>query len=345
MMLCEKDFFADVYSMSDESAEEKLTDMVPVPISELITGTNVPVNLYIRLGESKYLLVAKAGTKADKSRFSNYKNKALEYLWVRKDQYGALVKSSLIIAGMIVEQKSFDLNTKSNILSTASKSVFRKFGEEGITLESYAMANEIVDATINLAENHRDLKGLFDSYASCSDDLLKHSLAVCAVSVLIAQTLGWDSRGTIEKLALGALLHDLGKKTLPPDLLKKPKVLMSHDELQLYETHAYKGMQMLVALGVVPDDVISIVYEHHENSIGQGYPRRLWNVKMHPLAKVVALANEFCNLTVPSEAAPNAKSPREALLIIELTMGQPFAKDCFKALQKLVLEDANKLAG
>src|SRR5690606_37650754 len=115
-------------------------------------------------------------------------------------------------------------------------------------------------------------------------------------------------------------------------LLTKPKSQMTYDEVQLYESHPYRGMQMLVELGIVPDDVTSIVYEHHENAIGMGYPRRLRNPKIHPLARVVALADEFVNLTVSNPSTDKPKTAREALMIIDVTMGQPFAKDCFKAL-------------
>lgn len=313
--------------------------MVPIPISELISEGNVPVDLYVRLGEENFFKVAKAGSKTDKERLSTYEDKTLEYLWVRKEEYGALVKSSLIIAGIVVQQGHFSLQKKTAVLTAAASAVFRQLGNMGLSLETYSQAKEIVDATVTLAENHSDLHDLFDSIQQCSDELLRHSIAVSAVSVLIAQAMGWDSRSTIEKLALGGLLHDIGKKALPPDLLTKPKVRMTHEELQSYETHSYKGMEMLVSLGIVPDDVISIVYEHHENSFGQGYPRKLRNLKIHPLARIVSLANEFVQLTVPSVNMPKPRSPREALLTIELTMGQPFAKECFKALQQVVAKD------
>jgi HD-GYP domain-containing protein (c-di-GMP phosphodiesterase class II) len=111
---------------------------------------------------------------------------------------------------------------------------------------------------------------------------------------------------------------------------------MSYEEIQAYETHPFKGMQMLLSLGIVPDDVIAIVYEHHENAIGQGFPRKLRNLKMHPLAKVVAVADEFCNLTLSNPNCPVPKTPREALMTIEYTMGQPHNKEAFRALQMVV---------
>ena len=111
---------------------------------------------------------------------------------------------------------------------------------------------------------------------------------------------------------------------------------MTPDEIQLYETHAYRGTQLLLSLGMVPDDIVSIVYEHHENSLGQGYPRRIRDVMIHPMARVVALANQFVDLTFKGTNCPQPRSPREALIYMEVTMGQPFNKEAFRALKSLV---------
>jgi putative nucleotidyltransferase with HDIG domain len=327
-----------------QQKSETHKDMVPIPINDLILGPTVPVNIYVRIGEDRFIKFANAGEPTDQERLASYKAKNVEYLWVRKQMYAELVQHTLTIAGVIVKQDSLTGSQKTRILSGAAGTVFRQFDQIGISFESYSHAKQIAEATVTLAENHKDLTDLFESLAGCSDELLKHSMAVCCISTLIAQAMKWDSRSTIEKLALGALLHDVGKKALPPELLQKPKAKMSYDEIQMYEQHPYKGMQMLLALGIVPDDVISVVYEHHENALGQGFPRRLRNLKIHPLARIVALADEFVNLTLANPNCPVAKNPREALMIIDVTMGQPHNKDCFRALHLVVNKEFAKKA-
>jgi HD-GYP domain-containing protein (c-di-GMP phosphodiesterase class II) len=82
----------------------------------------------------------------------------------------------------------------------------------------------------------------------------------------------------------------------------------------------------------IPEDLLSIVFEHHENSIGQGYPRHLRDFKMNPLAKIVALADKFTELSISSAANPEPKTPLDALEYIGTTLGQPFSKPVFLAL-------------
>lgn len=310
--------------------------MIPIPISEFISGTTVPVDLFVLIGDEKFVQIAKAGTKTQIDQLKTYENKEVHYLWVKKHDYSKLVKTNLTIAGVVVQHQALDAKQKTHVLSNAANQVFRQLNEMGISFEAYSQSKQVVEATICLAENHPDLAQLFVALNEISDDLLRHSMAVCCVSTLIAHAMNWDSRSTIEKLALGALLHDLGKKALPPDLLNKPKSQMTFEETQIYESHPYKGMQMLVGLNMVPDDVISIVYEHHENALGLGYPRKLRNAKTHPLARVVALADEFVGLTVTNVNCPVPKTPREALMVIDVTMGQPYDKLCFKALTAII---------
>ena len=312
------------------------TKMIPIPIREMIDGIKIPTDLYIRLGETKFVLLVKAGATTDKSQLSTYKNRAVDYLWVRASEYNRITQINIAIAGVVVGKDDLSARQKIHVISAAANSVFKELEHIGIGIATYGQAKAVTEATVALVNVHKDLGKIFDSLNECSQPLLRHCMAVSVLSVLIGQELGWSQKATLEKLSLGGLLHDIGKKALPPELLEKTLVDMSYDEVQIYETHSYKGMVMLQALGIVPDDILAIVYQHHENALGQGYPQKLRNLKTHPLAKVVALANQFVNLTIKSAKHPRPIGSREALLAIEHTMGQPFNKDAFKALTAIV---------
>ncbi len=310
-------------------------------ISEFIDGISIPVDLHVKISDDKFVVIAKAGQKTLVEQLSSYQSKKLEYLWVRKKDYSKLTRQSVTLAGIVVNKDNIKLENKSSIISIAASSVFNQLEHMGISIEMYNNAKQVTEATMSLAENHKDLSGLMQSLVKSSDELLNHCMAVSALSVMIGVHMGWEKKVTLEKLALGGLLHDIGLKSLPPELLKKPISQMTFEETQLFETHPYRGMQMLQSLGIVPEDIVSIVYEHQENSLGQGYPQRIRDVKIHPLAKVVALADQFVYLTVKNINTPVPKSPREAIMFIEHTLGTPYNKEAFKALKNLV--DGSKL--
>lgn len=316
--------------------ESSSTEYIPVPIHEFVNGVLIPVDIYVRLGEDKFVLVAKGGTATNVDQFKNYQNREVAYLWVTKRQYHKLAHQSVTLAGIALTKRDLAHNQKSSLLTHAARSMFRQLDHLGLDLETYNNARQVTEAVVSLVESHKTLTEMFASLSKANNHLLAHSVAVSSLSVMIGMGLGFEKKATLEKLAMGGLLHDIGMKAIPLELQQKPLAAMTTDEIHQYETHAYKGMQMLQSLGIVPDDIVSIVYEHHENSLGQGYPQRIRDVKMHPLARVVALADAYADLILPNINCPVPKNPREAIMYIEHTLGVPFNKEAFRALKRIV---------
>lgn len=321
-------------------ADNKKGKYIPMSLEEFVQGLKTPVDLYVKLSEKKFVLLVKKGNIPENGQLTTYKDKKINYLWVKANEYTKLSKQNIIIAGIAVSKNSLKLEHKVQFISSATSTVFKELDHMGITQEVYENAKQVTDATLTLVETNNNLSSLFGALNSYSNDIITHSIAVSALSVLIAQSMGWQNKSTMEKLSLGGLLHDIGLKTLSPELLEKSIAEYTHEELKTYESHPYKGMELAISLGVVPDDVVSIIYEHEENSIGQGYPRRIRDLKMHPLAKVVALANALTKLVIKSVNCPNPKTPIDAVMYIENTMGQPYNKIAFNALKSLIVNQS-----
>jgi putative nucleotidyltransferase with HDIG domain len=314
-------------------------DFMPIPIADFTQGITIPVDLYIRIADEKFIMVAKASTQSNVDQFKNYQNKEVTYLWVRKKEYYKIAHQAVSLAGVSMSKKDLDDRQRTTLITHAARSMFRQIEHLGMDLEIYTNAKQICEAVVGLAETHKSLSDLFLSLKTYSDQILSHSVAVSTLSTMLGARMGFTKKATLEKLALGGLLHDIGLKALPHELIMKPLAAMTADEIQFYETHSFKGMQMLLSIGIVPDDIVSIVYEHHENSIGQGFPQRMRDVKMHPLAKVTALADGYANLVLPNVNCPVPKNPREALMYIEHTQGIPYNREAFRALKKMIEGD------
>lgn len=311
-------------------------EYVPIPISEFVSGVLIQVDLHIRLSEEKFVMVARAGVLSDVSQFKNYQNKEVAYLWVRKTEYHKISQQAISIAGMVVKRKDLNDRTKAVVVTQAARAVFRQIEHFGFDYAGYVASRQVMEAVIALTENHKSLSDLLESLHQCSDRFLAHSMGVSMFSMMIGQRMGFENRATIEKLALGGLLHDIGKKALPASTYDKGLAQMTPEEIQHYESHSFKGMQMLQSIGMVPDDIVSIVYEHHENTIGQGFPQKIREVKIHPLAKIVGIADAYTNLIIASPHCPQPKNPREALMYIEHTLGLPYNRDAFRALKRII---------
>lgn len=101
----------------------------------------------------------------------------------------------------------------------------------------------------------------------------------------------------LTNLALGALIHDVGKLSIPLDILNKPGKLET-DEYEIIKSHPGKGYEMLLDVPEVSTAVRQIVWQHHENWDGTGYPRNLKGNNSYRLARIVHVCDVYEALCV-----------------------------------------------
>lgn len=92
-------------------------------------------------------------------------------------------------------------------------------------------------------------------------------------------------------LQMGALLHDIGKISVPAQLLCKPGKL-SRQEYQLIQTHVETGAQMFMGLEA-PWPVKEMIAQHHERADGSGYPLGLKGRDICLEARIIGVSDVF----------------------------------------------------
>jgi PAS domain S-box-containing protein len=108
------------------------------------------------------------------------------------------------------------------------------------------------------------------------------------LALAIAAEMGL-STDRIEGLRLAAIIHDLGKISVPSEILSKPSEL-THLEFELIKTHAHAGHEILKDIEF-PWPVARIVFEHHERMDGSGYPKMLKGEDILLEARILAVAD------------------------------------------------------
>lgn len=138
-----------------------------------------------------------------------------------------------------------------------------------------------------------------------STDEINHAVNVCLLSVVIGLYLK-IRRPMLHHLAIGALLHDLGKSIIP---------LIEGKPVNSPNLHTLYGRDLLLNNKQHPI-VARIAAEHHEAYNGTGYPFGLSHPDIHPLSRIVAIANYFD--TAMTQAALENSNREE---IVEQMMG------------------------
>lgn len=105
------------------------------------------------------------------------------------------------------------------------------------------------------------------------DYTFEHSVSVCALMVAFARGMQLP-RETIREIAMGALLHDVGKARVPDDILNKPGKL-SDEEFAQMKNHVVQSIVVLRDTPGISKTALQVAGEHHERFDGTGYPRKL----------------------------------------------------------------------
>jgi HD-GYP domain-containing protein (c-di-GMP phosphodiesterase class II) len=158
----------------------------------------------------------------------------------------------------------------------------------------------------------REVAALFRRACSKDGRFLVHSSNVARLSVRVGTTLGLDER-ELGALELAAVLHDVGKLTIPTSITAKPSTL-NDDEWAVMRRHPVEGERLLERF--VSHDVLAIVRSHHERWDGCGYPDGLAGERIPLGARIVATADAFCAMIEPRpyrEPRPAAAAGAELL--------------------------------
>ena len=115
-----------------------------------------------------------------------------------------------------------------------------------------------------------------------------HEKRVGELAVAIGKKLGLDA-DDLRLLRLAAVVHDLGKISVPAEILSKPTRL-SEAEFAIIRGHSEAGWELLEPAGL-PAKVTDAVLQHHERLDGSGYPAGLRDDEIGEFARIIAVAD------------------------------------------------------
>lgn len=176
------------------------------------------------------------------------------------------------------------LNSFAEVLSKRHSQIGINFEEELVQ----KFNNEQIISQNHLIEMVTSLASAIDA----KDTYTKgHSTSVSRYSEALARALNLPEPD-VERIALGALLHDVGKIGIPENVLRKPSHL-SEDEWEIMKQHPVIGAEKVLMPNESLQDLIPIVKYHHEHWDGTGYPEKLKGENIPLSARIVAIADAY----------------------------------------------------
>jgi len=191
-----------------------------------------------------------------------------EKQYIRKD--GS--RLPIILAGALLDEERF--NGVAFVLDITD----RKKVEEKL-LESLESLRKAVNTTIQVMISTVEAR---DPYTS------GHQVRSANIARAISTEMGLP-QDQIDGLRMAGSIHDIGKISIPAEILSKPGKL-SETEFSLVKEHARRGYEILKNVES-PWPLAEIVYQHHERMDGSGYPRNLKGEEILIEARILAVAD------------------------------------------------------
>ena len=220
-----------------------------------------------------------------------------EKLLILAEQAMYISKAKGYRDGMSAIISSADFNFWDDIaLKSYAEVLGKRHAQLGVNFEDELLAKFNVDhAEVprnRIFEIATSLAGAIDAKDPYTKD---HSTCVAKYSAALARAINLPEE-EIDRIRLGALLHDVGKIGIPERVLQKEGPL-SDEEWVIMKQHPTIGAEKVLMPNASLRDLIPIVKYHHERIDGKGYPEGLSNGDIPLAAKIVAIADTYHALT------------------------------------------------
>ncbi|MHC4660482.1 MAG: HD-GYP domain-containing protein [Planctomycetota bacterium] len=209
------------------------------------------------------------------------------------EQFRAYLERNL---ARIVGDENLGKREKARVLYYTAKVYVREWFNNpqiGPTLEaSVELIHDIIKQVLKSEKAFYDFFNLNGE----SPYLLSHSLNVAIYGIAIMNAMGNARIDEVETYAYGALMHDLGMRDVPDEIITKPDKL-TPEEFKLVRKHPSAGAKIAASDANLPTPGDIIVAQHHERLDGQGYPWGISADDIHPLARICSIADVFDAMT------------------------------------------------
>lgn len=160
--------------------------------------------------------------------------------------------------------------------------------------ETVIEASKLIDGIAQIFSTGDDtLMHLIRYQQGGGEDLYFHTLNVAFVAMMIGHELNCTEE-QVKAIGIAALFHDLGKVNIP-DHINKKLTRLTTPEQNIYEQHAYHGLQIGQKAGL--DRIaLDVIANHHEYMDGTGFPNKLKGNKLSLVTRIISVANKYDTL-------------------------------------------------
>jgi putative nucleotidyltransferase with HDIG domain len=276
--------------------------------------------LYNKISRNYILYRSKNTVFGEKNRSKLFENK-VSTLYLTADDvplYNRYLEKNL---DRIIDNPKIREQEKAHIVYQSARNLMEETFSKSDSGENIQRSKRFVKNTVHFILKEKNSFHNIINLTSHDYYTYTHSINVCIYAVSLARRAGIHDTQTLNTIGTGALLHDIGKSTIPLEVLTKKGPLDKEEWLTMKE-HPQRGVELLSKHRFIPE-ILEMVRFHHEKLDGSGYPGGLRDREIPRFARIVCISDIFDAL--------NTKRPYKN------------AEDTFHSLNIMLKEFENKI--
>lgn len=312
------------------------SEFAPMDLYGFVAGRPAMVDLYHQV-QGRYVLFCEASSSFPSESKARLLENDVGQLFVRVKR-GHVDTGGLSLPDLLaLPDDQLSAIAKADLLYNSALSATRQIsGASRLTRLMEATRHWVAMSVAYLTRNPAAFRAMVKVMRH-DFSIYTHSVNTCTYATALGLARG-KGKEELLQLGVGALLHDVGKTMIPPEILNKPASL-SEEEWDLVRRHCEWGVEILAESNYNQPEVQAVIREHHERLDGSGYPQGLSGNQISPLASIVAIADVYDALTC-ERPYRHRVPPFEALQIIKRQTSTKLDYSLFASLVVMLGQDS-----
>jgi HD-GYP domain-containing protein (c-di-GMP phosphodiesterase class II) len=287
-------------------------DFTPLRISTIKPNRSLTFDLYIFFKE-QYLCYSKKNEQLSDDKYQKLKvQKIAKFFITEEDELNyqhfldELLKETL-------NSQTTSTDEKVIMVEGAATSAVERMQKDPRSESAYRMTESAAKSLRQVVlGNPEALKKIFGKKVEKNEEIIKHSLNVCALSVRLGEVLGFSEK-ELDDLGTAALIHDIGITQMNKDdiqLFYKAKKVLTNEDKRVYYLHCKDAQKILADRPYVNAQIIELVINHEEVLSGSGPNKKK---KLSPSEEVLSLVNNYDKRVITAKI-PAAQALKEIMI-------------------------------
>lgn len=273
--------------------------------SEFFTGNMSIFDLHVKLEQNNYLKFLKAGDKINQKKLNEIIDKYdAEYFYFKTKERMQYINFLNETIEKVKQSRKIKLDKKVSLIKNVSEKFIEEVYTKGINQDLLDEGMHICDNTYDTINNNNELVRLFRQYTDYDESIASHLFLVGLFSSIICKKIDWITKRSAPMVMLGSFLHDIGKIKLPSHIVTMKSYDLDEENYKIYMQHPLLGAKLLEGVDGITEQIIQIVYQHHERNKSNGFPMGLTSAKIFPLAKIIGFSDMVATRVVREQKNP-----------------------------------------